>query len=90
MTTLAHIFELPERVHQSDFVLRLAEGAERAEQTLRDYVVTSQLAHCFKAALGADRQRGGGAHAQGSEGAYLHGSFDSGKSHFMAVLTLPG
>ena len=40
MTTIADLFELPERVHQGDFVLRLSEGVERAEQTLRDYVVT--------------------------------------------------
>ena len=51
MTTIADIFELPERVHQGDFVLRLAEGVERAERTLRDYVVTPQLARCFEDAL---------------------------------------
>ena len=85
MTTIADIFELPERVHQGDFVLRLSEGVERADQTLRDYVVTPQLAGCFEAALsliGTAVQEGT------SKGAYLHGSFGSGKSHFMAVLTL--
>jgi hypothetical protein len=34
---------MPERVHQDDFVLRLTDGVSHAEQTLRDYVVTSQL-----------------------------------------------
>ena len=85
MTTIADIFELPERVHQGDFVLRLAEGVERAERTLRDYVVTPQLAHCFEAALALI---GSAVEAHTSKGAYLHGSFGSGKSHFMAVLTL--
>ena len=56
MTTIAEIFDLPERVHQGDFVLRLAEGVERPERTLRDYVVTPQLVRCFEAALGTDRR----------------------------------
>ena len=85
MTTIADIFELPERVHQGDFVLRLSEGVERAEQTLRDYVVTDQLARCFDDALSLI---GSAMEANTSKGAYLHGSFGSGKSHFMAVLTL--
>ena len=85
MATIADIFELPEQVHQGDFVLRLAEGVERAEQTLNDYVVTPQLAQCFDAALTLI----GSAVTEGaSKAAYLHGSFGSGKSHFMAVLTL--
>ena len=82
---LSDIFDLPERVHQGDFVLRLAEGVERAEQTLRDYVVTPQLVQCFEAALALI---GSAVEAQTSKGAYVHGSFGSGKSHFMAVLTL--
>ena len=85
MTTIADIFDLPERVHQGDFVLRLAEGVEHAEQTLRDYVVTPQLAQCFDAALALI---GSAVQGHTSKGAYLHGSFGSGKSHFMAVLTL--
>ena len=85
MTTIADIFDLPERVHQGDFVLRLSEGVERAEQTLSDYVVTEQLARCFDDALSLI---GSGVGASTSKGAYLHGSFGSGKSHFMAVLTL--
>ena len=85
MTTIADVFDLPERVHQGDFVLRLAEGVERAEQTLGDYVVTPQLARCFDDALSLI---GSAVGANTSKGAYLHGSFGSGKSHFMAVLTL--
>ena len=51
MTTIADIFELPERVHQGDYVLRLSEGVEEAERTLDDYVVTPQLVRCFEGAL---------------------------------------
>ena len=85
MTTIADIFDLPEHVHQGDFVLRLSEGVDRAEQTLRDYVVTEQLARCFDDALSLI---GSAVEANTSKGAYLHGSFGSGMSHFMAVLTL--
>ena len=85
VTTIADVFDLPERVHQGDFVLRLSEGVERAGQTLSDYVVTPQLARCFDDALSLI---GSAVGASTSKGAYLHGSFGSGKSHFMAVLTL--
>ena len=68
-----------------DFVLRLAEGLERPEQTLRDYVVTPQLAKCFDEALSLVRDALEG---KTSKACYLVGSFGSGKSHFMAVLNL--
>lgn len=85
MTLLRELIDIPERVHQGDFVLRLSEGVAHADQTLRDYVVTPQLADAFKNALGFIQQ----AVASGSsKAAYLHGSFGSGKSHFMAVLNL--
>jgi len=85
MTKIAEIFEIPERVHQGDFVLRLTEGVNRPEETLRDYVVTPQLRVCFDQALSLIK---GALESDSSKGAYLHGSFGSGKSHFMAVLTL--
>ena len=83
MTTIADIFDLPERVHQGDFVLRLSEGVERAERTLNDYVVTEQLARCFDDALSLI---GSAVGANTSKGAYLHGSFGSGKSHSEPVM----
>ena len=85
MTTIAEIFDLPERVHQGDYVLRLSEGVDDAEGTLKDYVVTPQLVRCFEGALSLI---GSAVRENTSKGAYLHGSFGSGKSHFMAVLTL--
>ena len=51
MTTIADIFDLPEHVHQGDYVRRLSEGVEDAEGTLKDYVVTPQLVRCFEGAL---------------------------------------
>ncbi len=85
MTLLRDLIPIPERVHQSDFVLRLTQGLEDAERTLQDYVVTDQLVGCFDEALGIIQK----AVATGvSKAVYLNGSFGSGKSHFMAVLSL--
>jgi hypothetical protein len=85
MTAIKDLIELPEHVHRGDFVLRLTEGIERPTDTLRDYVVTPQLVECFDDAL---RFIKGALDARSSKAAYLHGSFGSGKSHFMAVLHL--
>jgi len=87
MTTLGDIFQIPNDVHQGDFVLRLTEGlsAEQRAETLRQYIVTPQLVSCFDRALSLV---GSAIKANSSKGAYLHGSFGSGKSHFMAVLDM--
>lgn len=84
MTTLIRdLIEIPDRVHKGDFVLKLTEGLQNPGQTLRDYVVTPQLAACFQRALGLVKA---GLDTKSSKAAFLHGSFGSGKSHFMAVL----
>jgi predicted ATPase len=85
MSKIADIFHIPERVHQGDFVLKLTEGVRRPEDTLRSYVVTPQLVHCFDQALSLIRAA---VETNTNKGAYLHGSFGSGKSHFMAVLSI--
>ena len=84
---LRDLITIPERVHQGDFVLKLSEGVSdaHAEETVKNYVVTDQLRKSFDDALGfiqcATEERK-------SAACYLHGSFGSGKSHFMAVLNL--
>jgi predicted ATPase len=82
---ISDLLDLPEQVHRGDFVLNLSEGvtAEKAERTLADYVVTPQLADAFDNALTFIKAA---IEAKSSKAAYLHGSFGSGKSHFMAVL----
>ena len=40
MTLIRELIAIPERVHQGDFVLKLADGVENAGQTLHHYVVT--------------------------------------------------
>ncbi len=84
---LSQLIEIPERVHQGDFVLKLAEGVSdtQAEGTVRNYVVTDQLREAFDQALGFIQHAVEG---RKSSACYLHGSFGSGKSHFMAVLNL--
>lgn len=89
MTLIKELIEIPEKVQRGDFVLNLSQGLEgdAVHQTLAQYVVTPQLAKAFDEALAfikstvADNQNR-------QKGAYLHGSFGSGKSHFMAVLHL--
>ena len=85
MPLLKDLISIPERVHQGDFVLQLTKGVTEPEQTLRDYVVTPQLVDAFSNALGFIQQA---VQTASSKAAYLHGSFGSGKSHFMAVLNL--
>src|SRR6516225_4531167 len=82
---ISDIIELPERVRKGDFVLNLSKGVTEPDKTLHQYVVTPQLASCFDDALGFIRSA---VDASNSKACYLHGSFGSGKSHFMAVLHL--
>ncbi|WIM96999.1 DUF6079 family protein [Actinoplanes oblitus] len=84
-TLLRDIIKIPETAGADDYVLRLTEGvgSGRLARTIKEYVVTDQLAEAFDSALGLvvsalrDDQ---------SRAAFLSGSFGSGKSHFMAVL----
>jgi hypothetical protein len=85
MTLIRDLIDIPEHVQRGDFVLRLSEGVNRAEETLREYVVTPELKACFDNALSF---LSSAVHGRTSKASYLHGSFGSGKSHFMAVLHL--
>jgi hypothetical protein len=80
---LRDVFDLPEAVHAGDFKVELSGGFTETEQRVAEYVVTDQLREAFGKALSLVRAavRTGSSHA-----AYLHGSFGSGKSHFLTVL----
>ncbi|MBB1516007.1 phage resistance protein [Tessaracoccus sp. MC1679] len=82
---LRDIFTIPETTSTADYVLRLTESVDEAHlaRTLDDYVVTEELATAFDRALGVVSDA---ISANTSKGAFLTGSFGSGKSHFMAVL----
>lgn len=89
MTLIKDLIEIPEKVQRGDFVLNLSTGLakESVGQTLEQYVVTPQLAKSFDDALSFIKSTVVGKQNL-QKGAYLHGSFGSGKSHFMAVLHL--
>jgi len=84
-TLLRDVIAIPEHAGAEDYVLRLTDsvGHAVATQTVDDYVVTPALADAFDTALGLVSEAIGSGI---SRGAFLTGSFGSGKSHFMAVL----
>jgi hypothetical protein len=82
---LRDVITIDERAGAEDYVLRLTDsvGHEAVQRTLDEYIVTDALAEAFDAALGLVAE---GITSGTSRGAFLTGSFGSGKSHFMAVL----
>ena len=82
---ISELLDLPERVRKGDFVLNLSNSVNEPQKTLERYVVTPQLVECFNDSLSLIKTA---MEANSSKAAYLHGSFGSGKSHFMAVLHL--
>jgi len=84
-TYIKDLIKIPEAVHRGDFVLKLTEGVTDPKKTVDEYVVTDQLVKCYEDALGFIRSA---LEDNTSKAAYLHGSFGSGKSHFMAILDL--
>ena len=85
MSQLRQLLLLPDTVAKGHFVVRLTEGIEHPEELLRDYAVTPDLAAAYDRALSLV---GDALQHSRSSGAYVHGSFGSGKSHFLAVLSL--
>jgi hypothetical protein len=82
---LRDVLDIPLAAGDEDYVLRLTDGvdASRIAVTIDEYVVTPALVQAFDSALGLVAE----AMTTGvSRGAFLSGSFGSGKSHFMAVL----
>ena len=82
---LRDAIDIPLAVHDDDFVLQIHRAQEAASQTLTDYVVTESIAESFEKGLAlVEATLGSGS----SKGAFIHGSFGSGKSHYMAVMHL--
>ena len=79
------LFDIPEHVRKTDFVVKLSEGVAHADETAATYVVTSAISDAIDDALGLVKTAldSGRSHA-----AYIQGSFGSGKSHFMAMVSL--
>ncbi|MGX4691656.1 hypothetical protein [Streptomyces sp. JNUCC 63] len=81
---LKDVLDIKEDAHAGDFKVELSQGFGGASAgSVADYVVTEQLAKEFDKALRLVR---GAVRKNSSYAAYLHGSFGSGKSHFLTVL----
>ncbi|QEG24770.1 DUF6079 family protein [Mariniblastus fucicola] len=85
MTLLNELIEIPEQLDESQFVIKLTEGVSDGKETVDNYVVTKDIAARFEEALGYIKMSMDDGK---SRACYLHGSFGSGKSHFMAILHL--
>ncbi|MBY6687224.1 hypothetical protein HQ305_16820 [Rhodococcus sp. BP-149] len=82
---LRDAISIPLAVHDDDFVLQIHRAQEAASQTLTDYVVTESIAESFEKGLTLVEAT---LDSGSSKGAFIHGSFGSGKSHYMAVMHL--
>ncbi len=80
---LRDVLDIPDAVHAGKFKVELSGGFEETQRLVDEYVVTDQLKKAFGQALTLVRSS---ARDGSSNAAYLHGSFGSGKSHFMSVL----
>ena len=85
MTLLKDLIEIPVNSSADDFVVKLTDARTRVASTLKEYVPTRAVVERMNTALGlVDAAVVGNQ----SIAAYIHGSFGSGKSHFMAVMSL--
>ena len=85
MSVLHEILELPSEVKKGDYVVRLTDGVANPASLLERYAITADLVRAFDRALGLI---GAALKERRSQAAYVHGSFGSGKSQFMGVLSL--
>ncbi|WP_030506727.1 hypothetical protein [Microbispora rosea] len=80
---LRDVIDIPQRVDPGDLVMDITATFDATAQAVRDYVVTDQLYDKLDEALELIRTA---VQTPQSMAAYLHGSFGSGKSHFMTIL----
>ncbi|MBL8678385.1 MAG: hypothetical protein JNK05_04435 [Myxococcales bacterium] len=85
MSDLHSLLDLPETVSKNAFVVQLASGVQNPASVLDNYAITPDLVRAFDQALSLVR---GAVDSRRSTAAYVHGSFGSGKSHFLSVLSL--
>jgi hypothetical protein len=84
MTTLLRdVIDIPERIDPNDLVMDISAAFDATADAIRDYVVTDQLYAKLDEALEMVRSA---VQTPKSRAAYLHGSFGSGKSHFMTIV----
>ena len=79
------LFDLPDHVGKSAFVVKLTDTVNKPAEAAQSFVVTTRLGDAFDQALGLVESA---LKNKLPKAAYIHGSFGSGKSHFMALLSL--
>jgi len=79
------LLDLPSAIRKGDFVHSLAKGIDQPAETVATYAVTPNLVQAFDRALSVIDSA---LRSQRSQAVYLHGSFGSGKSHYLTMLDL--
>ena len=84
--TIRDVFDLPPSIPRCIVKIQDFDDEQTLQENIRDYVMTDHVATEMERLVdrivtSCERQEAG-------EGHYLHGSFGSGKSHFMAILGL--
>lgn len=84
--TARDIFDLPLAIPRCIVKIQDFDDEQTLQENIRDYVMTDRVA--AEMARLVDRIVTSCERHEAGEGHYLHGSFGSGKSHFMAILGL--
>jgi len=85
MSAIRDLLDLPEEVTKSAFVVRLGEAVHRPDVLMDTYAVTKDIHHALVRGLGLIQAA---LTEKRNVAAFVHGSFGSGKSHYMAALSL--
>jgi hypothetical protein len=87
MTTISECFDLPDResITALGFVVSLDDDESAERQRIDDYVITPKVAVELPAIFSALRHA---YRARSDAGRFIHGSFGSGKSHFLSFIGL--
>lgn len=84
--TIRDTFDLPTEIPQCIVKIMDFDDDQTMQENIRDYVITDTVAAEMERLT--DRIVASCVRHEAGEGHYLHGSFGSGKSHFMAILGL--
>jgi hypothetical protein len=84
--TIRDVFDLPATIPRCIVKIQDFDDEATLQENIRDYVITDTVADEMERLV--DRIVASCVRHDAGEGHYLHGSFGSGKSHFMAILGL--
>ncbi len=84
--TVNTVFDLPPAVPPCIVKIQDFDAAQVIQENVRDYVITPTVGTALERLV--DRIIASCVRQEAGQGHYLHGSFGSGKSHFMSILGL--